>query len=1073
MFGGDHQLKDHIKGDLHTQIENIWRLGREIYHNFQEGDTNQGSNHCYAVDRNLALLIQKCNKIDHFKEIDLFILSAAACLHDIGKVHIKKINEMVGEIDGDAIDHGKRSELIIVNYYEKLGLERHQAVPVARIAGVHSNKSFEDLLEMHYVIGDPSQESADIRELAALFCLADTLDTSSKRAPELIGELRYLNGEIPQKWLGRQAISGWHLDHDRNIIFQANPRIEEVDAVREAIAMIREELTSSVPLLQLYGYPFEIGAPEISDILYETYLKSEAIHARPFPGMASYSKNDAGTFKGRDGEISKLLANVNYYQISVLVGESGAGKTSLIQAGLFPRLSIGPWKCVWTRPLGNPLDSIGNMIWSAFFDNPLDPTMNISGIIRKVGTYCKPQKVLIAIDQFEDVLRYRDPNVLEELSYAFSAVQSGTPSNLRILLAYREDSTVRLNSRLLKRITGDPRGLPSVELERLSRLGAKAAILAGLKRAEIGLDPQVAQGEKELLETILDDIMRGEELIFPPYLQMVIETLCKKVTPANPVITKDLYQNQLGGADTIIARYLIDLINEFGEKREEAKGILIALTSSSGRKIQKNIQDLHRMTGIQMEDLQALLPLMVDRRIIRSLGEDTYEIIHDYLGDLIVKEWITTEEREIKFHQDQFRAFFDKYLKLRAPIIDTQSLAALYQFRDKIKIKEEHYPFIVCNCLLGFNGLGWYWLRGVERETLLNIVREHLNHEIPEIRKNVLNILSNHGDQTDREAILSALKDKSSNVKRAAARAFVKIAIHDDQEKIIAMLEDRDYIIRNTASDAFVKISAPQDRDIILQLLKGERRTVKWAAAEAFVNIAGQNDRDTIIAMLNEDDWAIQEAAVKALVKISPPNDRTTFKIVVKFLESEKWGIRLAAVEAFGQIVSLNDRELILAMLKNNDQISWMVIAEAFPKIATLNDGKIIKKMLKRNRFFRKSAVKALGRIGLPGTLATIRSMLEDKNEDVRRTAIEELGRISTDPKDWEIIIRMLKDYNEAVRDTAIEVLNKIVPPNAQGTILDSFVQEAQGWGDGHTGAFKILSKLDREFYSPFKKNKT
>lgn len=71
------------------------------------------------------------------------------------------------------------------------------------------------------------------------------------------------------------------------------------------------------------------------------------------------------------------------------------------------------------------------------------------------------------------------------------AAQTGTIiPNLRILISFREDAFVKLNLRLLKKITGSAQQFPSVELERLTRDGAKAALSAGLENAGIGLDPR-------------------------------------------------------------------------------------------------------------------------------------------------------------------------------------------------------------------------------------------------------------------------------------------------------------------------------------------------------------------------------------------------------------------------------------------------------------------------------------------------------------------------------------------------------------------------------------------------------
>jgi hypothetical protein len=58
----------------------------------------------------------------------------------------------------------------------------------------------------------------------------------------------------------------------------------------------------------------------------------------PWPGPRPYQEEDALRFFGRNEEIIDLLDLVRKYRLAVLAAVSGAGKTSLLQAGLVPRL---------------------------------------------------------------------------------------------------------------------------------------------------------------------------------------------------------------------------------------------------------------------------------------------------------------------------------------------------------------------------------------------------------------------------------------------------------------------------------------------------------------------------------------------------------------------------------------------------------------------------------------------------------------------------------------------------------------------------------------------------------------
>ncbi len=58
----------------------------------------------------------------------------------------------------------------------------------------------------------------------------------------------------------------------------------------------------------------------------------------PWPGLASYDETSQLFFSGRTAEADELLRRILDEPLTVLFGKSGLGKTSLLHAGLFPRL---------------------------------------------------------------------------------------------------------------------------------------------------------------------------------------------------------------------------------------------------------------------------------------------------------------------------------------------------------------------------------------------------------------------------------------------------------------------------------------------------------------------------------------------------------------------------------------------------------------------------------------------------------------------------------------------------------------------------------------------------------------
>ncbi len=70
----------------------------------------------------------------------------------------------------------------------------------------------------------------------------------------------------------------------------------------------------------------------------------------PWPGPAAYDIGSGDYFQGRDDEKSELLRLVTQFPHVALYGKSGLGKSSLLQAGLFPRLKeLKAWLPVYLR----------------------------------------------------------------------------------------------------------------------------------------------------------------------------------------------------------------------------------------------------------------------------------------------------------------------------------------------------------------------------------------------------------------------------------------------------------------------------------------------------------------------------------------------------------------------------------------------------------------------------------------------------------------------------------------------------------------------------------------------------
>jgi hypothetical protein len=72
----------------------------------------------------------------------------------------------------------------------------------------------------------------------------------------------------------------------------------------------------------------------------------------PFPGLRAFTTADAPIFYGRGAETDSLLSKLIKHRFVAVIGGSGSGKSSLVGAGLIPRLSdgVGPEGVHWLLP---------------------------------------------------------------------------------------------------------------------------------------------------------------------------------------------------------------------------------------------------------------------------------------------------------------------------------------------------------------------------------------------------------------------------------------------------------------------------------------------------------------------------------------------------------------------------------------------------------------------------------------------------------------------------------------------------------------------------------------------------
>lgn len=1014
---------------LWHQLQEIWRLAEEGIHDAQisRDGHQQGTPHCLAVEENLSALIPDDWKGTRFTAADLFVLSAAAALHDVGKA-------------GDLVDdHGHISMYELRGRSSTFGLDNGQAVVIGWIVRAHNDGDLVALPSQPIPLGTAE---VNVRQLAALFKLADSLHTDYSRVSRQVVEFGGRLAEGDPKTCFRLRVTGWRFDDEGRVELYAVPKDwDDVGVIRTGLEIMRGELEPVVPTLRDAGLPCRLTISiEDTNLEHkaEKEIKAKRRIQRAFVGMDYFTEADAAHFKGRDDIADELWHLVMAIPVTLLVGESGVGKTSLIHAGLFPRLHQIPWHTVYARPFDDPDRIIVRALWRELLEGEPPDGAAIVEAFGRVAQAVGERKILVVLDQFEDVRRVPLPENLDGMRKALVAVQAGRFHNLRLLISYRADAEAVLGP-LFQEAAGSSRGFQRVYLQPLSRAGARAGLEAGFLQAQVAVEG----GLLDIIAGELEDqtVTPG---VYPPYVQMVGETLREAAGEENEfILTGELYRDR-GGCTDIIGRYLLQRLADFGEQQDVARRVLVTLVRSTGVKGQESLEELRAGTGLDSERFAPLLRELVNKRMIRHLGGERYEIVHDHLALLVSREILGPEERQLKELREFLSLKARAYLTSHIPL-QSSDMAQLYAAREKISPNDDEMRLLLHSCLLE-RGSAWFWLRG-SGSTSAHFLQEALTSPIGALRLTAVPYLAGCMGRQAVPDLQRILKDGDSRVRQKAEQALVQVVGRGDMPRLQEMLgEDR--ATRRAAARAIAEIASEATLSILQRLLGDEDPRVQETAIVALKRVAPREIIPSLCRLLSSEDWGvravagralpqvlqhatsdniphlrellggsdeIKEVAVGALAKVA---GREAIPDLQRILRRGHLGVRKAAMRALAQAVGPEGAPELRGLLKHGHRNVREAAACALIEIVG-DDGLPDLRRLVKDRAWRvrRAAVEALGQLAVHETISDLRGALSDKNAHVRRAAVEALfGLVGREA--IPDLQAMLEDQNKQVRAT-------------------------------------------------------
>jgi WD40 repeat protein len=389
--------------------------------------------------------------------------------------------------------------------------------------------------------------------------------------------------------------------------------------------------------------------------------------SNPYVGPGPYRRGDTRVFVGRDDETNELLARLISEGVVLFHALSGAGKSSLVNAGLIPKLeeegyTVLPVTRVGTRlpgdvhrEDGNPF--IANMLWhlTTAKEGPAwtegeswIATGSLKDYLRltraPAGTAQKPH--VLVIDQFEEILTtHLDCAALREGLFAQIRDALCEDPLLSVLLVAREEFAARLQ-RFREWLPGDR--LVAFHMEQLRTEEAAKAVREPAARRQCAIGDDAV----DLIVSDLSGInVDGEgtivpgEYVEPVTLQVVCFQLWSELTddgiqPPPARVDAKTIRSALGitRRDSLSNRALTvfyeTTIREVAAERSVSEAVIRGwfsekLLTASGVRTQV-LREAVKTGGLRNDVVDAL----ARRHLLRAeqaRNATWYELVHDRL----------------------------------------------------------------------------------------------------------------------------------------------------------------------------------------------------------------------------------------------------------------------------------------------------------------------------------------------------------------------------------------------------------------------------------------------------------
>lgn len=381
----------------------------------------------------------------------------------------------------------------------------------------------------------------------------------------------------------------------------------------------------------------------------------------PYPGMRPFLASEAASFYGRDEEIAKLQGRLRLGVREIyVIGPSGSGKSSLVAAGLIPRISAAPalaggsFVARQMRPGADPTSALGALLEATQTELASPELRGLAAAADRLFAKAPDERLLLFVDQLEELFTIAKPEARRRFLDALTVLRDDR--RIALVLALRADFYGALMESALW----------SARRGRLSRLDVSP--LRDDQLQQVIEAPARAAGvyfEAALLERLRRDA--ADEPGALPLLQDTLHSLWFQKTRS--LLRLADYQamgsgreSGLGQLVSLRADHALDELTD--EQQLLARRVLLRLVQfGDGVTITRRQQPLAALAsaGDSLNEVRAVVDHLADRRLLTTGGGDAtgtgegaayVDLAHEVLLTAwpTLAEWIATR-RDDELHR--------------------------------------------------------------------------------------------------------------------------------------------------------------------------------------------------------------------------------------------------------------------------------------------------------------------------------------------------------------------------------------------------------------------------------------